>query len=132
MVSKVTAVQAVGTYNDQYGEKFTFLYTFEDGSVLRANHKTNQPKFPVGSEADFEVKGVKDGIAWGTVKKPDAGPYQSSSAQYKNDDKIGCQWAINAAMNWLQYQVTSGQQMSMEEIEKAARQLLQVRERLNS
>lgn len=138
MVSKVMSTEYVDVRQDQYGTKYEHRYSFEDGTVVHANHKTQACPFSVGDEVEYTVKFSRNGINYGSVKKQDFQPsekFTSPSGQqptYKKDDTIGCQWAINAAINYLQYQVTSGSQMTEQEIENTARMLIGIRNRLNS
>ena len=136
MVSKVSSVQSAETFTDHFGQKWSFIYTMEDGQVLKANHKKEACPFCTGDEVEYEIKGLHDGMARGTVKRPqpkEGAQPSSPEPSYSNrrdDPTIGNQWAINAAINLLQFQVTSGSQMSMSEIERVAKELINVRTNL--
>ena len=83
--STVKNVTGSGTYDNQYGTFFKFEYEMTDGTILSANHKTQNP-FPIGSEVEYEVKGSNDYGAYGQVKKAQAGnPGKSKS--YEADPK---------------------------------------------
>lgn len=58
-VTKVKNVQAKGgEWTTKRGDTmYPFEYEFEDGVVGEANHKTQTPRFPVGSEVAYEITG---------------------------------------------------------------------------
>jgi hypothetical protein len=107
-VKKVASIQGAGTYEGVHGLLYSFDYTFEDESTLRANHKTQQSPFSPGDEVEVLVKGSKDGFSWGTVKRPDNTNYstptsstQTSVAKYQDSqDIILNEWAIGRALEW--------------------------------
>lgn len=70
-ISKVKNVQGAGTWDsEQYGTLYKFDYEFEDGTTLRAMHKS-QKHFNVGEDAAYEI--TKDHPEYGKsgkVKKP--------------------------------------------------------------
>lgn len=68
-VSKVTSVQGSG----MSGEYFQFEYAFEDGTVIKARHKTNAPKVNVGEMGEYTVKFENDWGKVGSVSKPSDG-----------------------------------------------------------
>jgi len=68
--SKVKQVQGSGTYDSMYGLLYKFEYLFEDGTVLTANHKTQDGNFKIGDEVEYEIKGTNDYGSWGKVGKP--------------------------------------------------------------
>lgn len=66
--STVQSVQGNGM--DRSGEYYQFEYTFEDGTVLSARHKSEQPKAQVGELAEYQVKFENDYGKVGSVSKP--------------------------------------------------------------
>lgn len=77
-VSKVKHVQAKGgEWVTKRGDTmYPFEYEFEDGVVGEANHKTQTPRFPVGSEVAYEITGqtpVGDNRL--SLNKPDTNNY---------------------------------------------------------
>lgn len=67
--SRVKEVQSNGTYDSKHGLLYKYEYTFEDGTVLNANHKSQKP-FEKSTLLEYEVKGSNDFVSWGSVKKP--------------------------------------------------------------
>ena len=49
---KVTSIQGAGTYEGKHGILYSFDYSFDDETTIRANHKTTAPPFSVGDEVD--------------------------------------------------------------------------------
>jgi|VirMetMinimDraft_7_1064189.scaffolds.fasta_scaffold21794_3 hypothetical protein len=138
MVSKIESVTAAESYEDKYGQKWAFVYTFEDGTVIKAAHKSQASPFKPGQEAEYEIKGEYEGMSRGSVKKPgfngQAPSNQPAAVSFNSpdrDERIGNQWAINAAIELLQLQTTSGSQITFEEIERTAKELIKTREILN-
>ena len=40
---KVASIQGAGTYEGQHGILYSFDYSFDDETTIRANHKTTAP-----------------------------------------------------------------------------------------
>lgn len=108
---KVASIQGAGTYEGQHGVLYSFDYTFDDETNIRANHKTTAPPFNVGDEVDVMVRGSKDGFSWGTVKRPENLAYSNNAnptstsptsvAKYQDrQDIILNEWAIGRALEW--------------------------------
>ena len=127
---KVASIQGAGTYNGQKGLLYRFEYTFDDGSTISANHKTQEPPFKAGDEVVVEERGRKDdGFAWGAVRKrqegfwtgaPEKVPYNKT----EEIKRIEASWAVNTAV------VGLGSLKDLNEIESYARQLLLIRDRI--
>jgi hypothetical protein len=135
MVSKIESVTPAESYTDDYGQKWAFIYTFQDGTVIKASHKSQASPFQPGQEAEYEIKGEYEGVSRGSVKKPGFNGAGNSakpmSFGYSNDSKdvrIGNQWAINCAVQVLQLQVTTGSQITIENIGRLAKELIELRE----
>ena len=103
--SKITNIQGAGDWTSSHGERmYKFEYTFEDGTVLMANHKSNPSPLSVGqvalNEFGKEYKGVKNG--W--VKKPDqggtsfSGRTQTKAGDPSRQQSIERQCALKAAV----------------------------------
>jgi len=107
-VKKVASIQGAGTYESQHGTLYSFDYSFEDESTLRANHKSQQSPFKPGDEVDVIVKGSRDGFNWGQVKRPDNPEYSNTNSTsptsvtkfQDRQDIIVNEWAIGRAMEW--------------------------------
>tara|TARA_R110000803_G_scaffold208460_1_gene277147 strand:+ start:636 stop:1115 length:480 start_codon:yes stop_codon:yes gene_type:complete len=101
MIAKITDVTGNGTYDHpSHGRLFKFLYTFEDGTEVSANHKTDQPKFKVGDEAEYEVKGSNSYGSWGSVSKP--GGYQKQGeGDGDRGEVIERSWAFKCAIQMM-------------------------------
>jgi hypothetical protein len=106
MISKITNIQGAGTYESQYGMLYKFEYTFEDGTTLVANHKSQSSPFNVGDSAEYEVKGSNDHGSWGKVSKPDAQPHRSNA---DNQDAISRSVALNNAVQLHQGDTTEAE-----------------------
>lgn len=107
-VSKVKNVQAKGgEWVTKRGDTmYPFEYEFEDGVVGEANHKTQAPRFPVGSEVAYEITGqtpVGDNRL--SLNKPDAQnqPRQQSKPMVNNQevqDQIMRQTCVKASAEY--------------------------------
>ena len=101
---KVTSIQGAGTYEGQHGTLYSFDYTFNDETSIRANHKTTAPPFSVGDEVDVTIRGSRDGFSWGQVKRPENLAFSSkpsSVAKFQDrQDIILNEWAIGRALEW--------------------------------
>lgn len=53
--SKVKDVQGAGTWESQHGTLYSFEYNMEDGTVLKANHKSPDSALEAGSEVFYTV-----------------------------------------------------------------------------
>jgi len=88
-ISKVKSVTGNGSFENDFGALqdsgkkllFSFEYEMEDGTIIKANHKTSTSPFAIGSEVEYEVKKEhpEHGKS-GSVKKPDTGNYSGSNA----------------------------------------------------
>lgn len=80
-ISKVTSVQANGTWESKYGLMYRFDYEFADGTSLQASHQKAENAFVVGTEVEYEVK--KDDPKYG--KSGNVGkPKEQNFAQKEN------------------------------------------------
>lgn len=75
MLSEITQITGSGTQDGEYGRLYKFEYSFEDGAILTARHKTQNSPFKVGDVAEYEIKGTNDYGSWGKVQKPDTGSF---------------------------------------------------------
>jgi len=92
--SKVTQVQGSGTWNDLY----KFEYTFEDGTVLTAFHKTAEAPFKAGDLAEYEVRKETERGKSGKVGKPQQGSYQPRQQDPDKQKNIARSVALNNAV----------------------------------
>lgn len=73
IASKVKKVDYQGVFNSNYGDLFKYRYEMEDGMVINANHKKQEP-IPIGTEVEYVVKGdTSQGEKYGNVGKPKNG-----------------------------------------------------------
>ena len=126
---KVASIQGAGTYESKNGLLYKFDYTFEDGSSINANHKTQQAPFKAGDEVVVEERGRKDDFVWGAVRKRQEGFWTGTPEQvpYNKDEttkRIEASWAVNTAV------VGLGSLKDLTEVERYARQLLLMRDRI--
>jgi len=126
---KVASIQGAGTYDSKNGLLYKFDYSFEDGSSINANHKTQQAPFKAGDEVVVEERGRKDDFVWGAVRRrqegfwtgtPEKVPYNKS----EEIKRIEASWAVNTAV------VGLGTLKDLDNIESYARELLLMRDRL--
>ena len=103
MISKVKSVQANGSFENDFGTLqengkkllFKFEYEMEDGTIITANHKTQECPFKTGDEIDYEVKKTHPEYGKsGTVKKPESSNYGGSNASYSKGDDSARQLMI--------------------------------------
>ena len=103
MISKITDITGNGHYDHPtHGRLFKFVYSFEDGTEVSANHKTDQPKFKVGDEAEYTVKGSNSYGSCGAVEKP--GGYTKQPTGGGGEDRgevIERSWAFKCAIQML-------------------------------
>ena len=101
---KVTSIQGAGTYEGKHGILYSFDYSFDDETTIRANHKTTAPPFSVGDEVDVIIRGSRDGFSWGQVKRPENLAYNSKPTSVDKfqdrQDIILNEWAIGRALEW--------------------------------
>jgi len=100
MISKITEIQANGTYDSPHGMLYKFMYTFEDGAELSANHKTASCPFKAGDEVEYQVNGSNSYGAWGKVQKPGGYTAQPSGGKVSDDTqkRIERSWALGHAV----------------------------------
>ena len=118
-ISKVKNVQGAGTWDSQYGTLFSFEYHFEDGTVLKANHKTDNGYFKVGEEVAYTVtKDHPDYGKSGKVKKPEA---QNNGFKPKNMGK-GSQasFALAYAKDYAGFHIEKGVDYTSDQILETA------------
>ena len=101
---KVTSIQGAGTYEGKHGVLYSFDYSFDDETTIRANHKTTAPPFSVGDEVDVIIRGSRDGFSWGQVKRPENLAYSSKPTSVDKfqdrQDIILNEWSIGRALEW--------------------------------
>lgn len=92
MINKIKSVQQDGTWNSKHDGSlnYTHEYEFEDGTILQASHKTQQP-FRTGDEVEYEVKkenqyGKSGTVKW--VKNYPNSPSNKSNKSNKSNDKV--------------------------------------------
>ncbi len=126
---KVASIQGAGTYDSKNGLLYKFDYSFEDGSSINANHKTQQAPFKAGDEVVVEERGRKDDFVWGAVRRRQEGFWTGTPEKvpYNKDEttkRIEASWAVNTAV------VGCGSLKDLDGIERCARELLLMRDRL--
>lgn len=96
-ISKIKDIKGNGTWDSpNHGLFYKYEYQFEDGQVLNAQHKSENP-FKVGDTVQYEVKGTNDYGDYGKVSK--APQQQSSKDDYVKGIEVG--HAINNAVNMI-------------------------------
>ena len=101
--SKVKNVTGNVTWDSPNGTLYKFEYTMEDGTVLTAQHKTQDGNFNIGDEVEYEVKGSNSYGSWGKVSKPQDKPFVQGGGFAKantNSDAILYQVCLKGAMDY--------------------------------
>lgn len=107
-ISKVKDVQGAGQFTNDFGTFNTFEYEFEDGTVMKANHKNGS--FHVGDEIEYEIKREhKEFGSSGSVKKPqevyqqntNGTPQVNGHKQISQSDDILYSVCLKGAMDYL-------------------------------
>ncbi len=139
--SKVKSVQGNGSFKSGYGALqdngdkllFSFEYEFEDGIVLKANHKTNVTPFPEGSEVEYEITRESEQYGKsGKVSKPQSKGFNNSNKGGSDLKGIKIGHAITNAvqlLNGKQHPITGDLE---EDIKRLARKILKIGEELNN
>ena len=144
--SKITHITGNGSFENQYGAEqpdgkkllFKHEYTFEDGTVMEANHKTTTSPFNVGQEVEYEIKRDNSHGKSGKVSKPDDGNGYGVGGGSKNQDYIkGIEvgHAVNNAVNLMCAGVELGIKdcsTNEEKIYENAKVIMQIAARLKS
>lgn len=105
--SKIVNVQGAGTYQPAGSPMlYKFEYEFEDGTVLKANHKTERCPFKVGDTVEYEVRGSNAHGSWGAVRKAGSsnynqGPKGGGGYDAKTTERIERSWAMDMAVHAL-------------------------------
>jgi len=103
--SKIVNVQGAGTYQPDGGQMlYKFEYEFEDGSVLKANHKTEKCPFNVGDTVEYEVRGSNSYGSWGAVRKQGSQQRKGSGGggyDAATTERIERSWAMDVAVKAL-------------------------------
>lgn len=114
--SKVKSVQGAGVWDSQHGTLYKFDYEMEDGTSLRALHKSKEAAFKPGDEVEYEI--TKTHAEYGNsgkVRKPNSftggGKFDSKGIEIGHAINNGVQLAI------------ADLDLTIENIEKRARQI---------
>lgn len=108
--SKVKNVQANGTWEKDGTTFYKFEYEMEDGQIVNAMHKTQEPKFKVGETAEYTITNAQYNN--GKLSKPQE---QGSYNDPKKQTSIIAQSCIKAACD-----AYSGLNKDADDIIKAA------------
>lgn len=120
--AKIKSIQGNGSWDGQHGMLYKFVYTFEDGQEVEARHKTPEPPLAIGDTAEYEVRGTRNGLAWGSVRKPQDQAHRSNSGYNDNPERqrrIKVAWALGHAItqtagdDWERIEELAGQYMTM-------------------
>ena len=107
--SKIKNIAGAGNFDTQHGMLFSFIYDFEDGQTIKANHKSENSPFKIGDEAEYTVKKTHPTYGdSGSVKKPEsdggfkpsAKPTTSFKADPLKQASIERQVALKEAINF--------------------------------
>jgi len=108
VTSKIKSIQGNGTWESKHGLMYANIVEMEDGTILKANSKSQQPPYKVGDEVEYHVQGENSYGKWGKVKLPDEQKPQGKSYggfSPEKDAKITRQSCIKAAAEWCAGQV---------------------------
>lgn len=101
-ITKVKRVQGNGDFESDFGTLqpngkkllFSFDYEMEDGTMLKANHKTNVSPFPAGAEVEYEITKENSFGKQGKVGKPKENPFIQNQTAKTPEEKAAIQKAI--------------------------------------
>ena len=135
MISKIKNIQGDGSWESNYGTLYSFEYEFEDGTVLKANHKTQQSPFQIGQEAEYEITKQNEYGKSGKVKKPEQKQQKKDDSFWEEKDrKIAIGHAINNAVQIVvgipEIQAIGNDKLEAR-ITKYAKMILKISEELN-
>lgn len=136
MISKIASIEKTDNPAWQWQGKnfYDFWVKLADGTEGTASSTSPEaPPYKVGEEVEYE----KQTNVYGTklkIKKVKAQMQSDDKSAYwaEKDERISRQWAINAAMEYLAHATTDAKQFNMEEIKLVAKQMLHLRENLDS
>jgi hypothetical protein len=115
VISKVKKVESQGIFNSNYGDLYKFRYEMEDGVVVMANHKKNEP-YPIGSEVEYILKGdTSTGEKYGNVGKP-----KNNFKQFKGGSNNQGSFALSYAKDLAIAHINKGNDFKTAEILKVA------------
>lgn len=133
--------QFISEFNSDYGMLYKYMYTFTDGTQGTMNHKTNFQKWNNGQEVGVEQNGIHDGVAKVKISKPDAPSYagvvtpnapQASAGRDNVQNVIGTQWAINAAIKWIEFKTQDPTIETFNHVAHWSRELIKMRDNLDT
>jgi len=86
-LSKVKNVQGSGTWENNGTLFYKFEYEMEDGQIVNAMHKSQEPRFKVGEEVEYLITNAQYNN--GKINKPQQGGFSGGSSGGKgfNDPK---------------------------------------------
>jgi len=131
--STVKGVQPSGTWQPGDGSTlYKFEYHMEDGTILTAFHKNQEPVAASGEEVEYEVTKQSQRGKSGKVRKPGSFTPQANGSGFSqgksNSDEIGRQWAINAAMTWVTNISPDPSKDGLRQVAATARLLIEMRD----
>lgn len=128
-MKKVIQVQGDGTWEKDGKTYYRFQYELDDNSVIQVSHISETPKFAVGTEVEVEVRGSRNGIPYGALKRP-GGSFQAkpTGGNGKHGREVGIQWAINAAITYCNANMV---EVNPEAVKTTALGLLRMRDSIN-
>ena len=97
-ISKIKAIQGNGTFESKFGLMYKFEYVMEDGTLVNANHKTEQSPFKVGDTVEYEITNAEYNN--GKVSKPQDNPTQSNGG-FNTSDSILYQVCLKGSMDYI-------------------------------
>ena len=110
--SKIKNVQSNGTWEKDGTTFYKFEYEMEDGQIVNAMHKTQEPKFKIGDTVEYTITNTQYNN--GKLNKPQQAP-QANYNDPKKQTSIIAQSCIKAACD-----AYSGLNKDADEIIKAA------------
>lgn len=145
--SKIQAVQGNGTWQNQHGETmYSWAIELADGTTGKANTKTPQPWYEVGSEVAYAVRSEHPTHGKTLkIERPNFVGYQGggrANGGGKQSPEITTRilscWAITEALNLIAAEASNGQPSSdlsssastLREIKNRATSLLALRQEL--
>lgn len=132
--SKVKSVQGSGSWEFNGSLMYKFEYQMEDGTILVANHKTQQCPFNVGDEVEYEITKENQYGKQGKVGKPQEAFNGGVSTKTYVDNTKGIKigHALTNGVNIFLSQGNFDAMDDKESIKAYAKMIYQISEELNN
>ena len=130
MKAKIKSVQGNGTWEGNYGLMYSFDIELSDGVSGVANGKTQEYRFKVGDDVEYELKGkTPQGVNKLTISKPDS-DFQSKGGYKDSSNAILMQVCLKEVCEF--HRLNTPYTLSDNNINEIAEQTLQLAKKVKS